>query len=285
MKKLFRIFKARSWFVVLLCFGGFLSGCQEETHLGLLTGSAAPDPALPPSAVRKPFGMDVLLFAGTGTWSSEVSSLESLLRENGASYRKVSSAELNSLSLDELTDYGLLLFPGGLGGTQTASLSSGTRARLRDAVQKEGMSYLGFCAGAFMAVAPAPLPGRDVSYGLGVAVGPVLDYYYLENRGVTAAMTLETFADGRQRDLLWYGGPVTPETPGGVVARYPTGDPAITQLRSGEGFVLISAVHPAAPTSAKSSLGVTDSDGFDGELTWELIDSALRARALPAYGR
>ena len=61
-----------------------------------------------------------------------------------------------------------------------------------------------------MGVAPAPKPGKDVSYGLGIVAGPELEYYYLENQGTEIAMTLASFPDGSKRDLLWYGGPVTP---------------------------------------------------------------------------
>ncbi len=237
----------------------------------------------PASDDQRVYFTDVLLFAGSGTWSAEVASLESILKNAGASYRKISSSELNAMSLEEITEYGLLLFPGGSGGTQARSLTSSTHARLRQAVQEEGVSYLGFCAGAFIAVAPAPKPGQDVSYGLGVVDGEILDYYYLEYRGVTAAMTLETFADGSTRDLLWYGGPVTPEVPGGVIARHPDGTPAISQMSSGNGFVILSGPHPAAPQSIRNTFGLVDKDGLDYDLAWKLIDAALRRAPLPAF--
>lgn len=245
--------------------------------------NSSPSPSAPPKVVRT-YKVDALLFAGDGTWGVEVSSLESILKSHNSTYKKVTSAQLDALSLDELAQFGVLIFPGGSGGSQADSLSSATHARLRAAVQERGVSYIGFCAGAFIAVAPAPAPGRDVSYGLGIVPGEVLEYYYLEYQiNPDIAMTLATFADGSTHDLLWYGGPVTPNTPGGVIAKYPNGDPAISQTFSGKGFVIISGPHPAAPQSVRNSYGLDDSDGTDFELTWKLISSAMRQQPLQAF--
>lgn len=247
------------------------------------TPTATPSPTATPTPPARSYSTDVLLFAGSGTWSAEISALESILTSKGATYEKVSSAKLDSMSVDEIAKFGLLMFPGGSGGTQAGSLSSDTHARLRAAVQERGVSYIGFCAGAFIAVAPKPAPGRDVSYGLGIVDGPILDYYYLENRGVSIAMTMESFADGTKRDLVWYGGPVTPKVAGGVIAKYPDGNPAISQMWSGNGFVILSAVHPAAPQSIRTSSGLNDSDGSDYEVAWKLIHAALNRVVQPAF--
>jgi glutamine amidotransferase-like uncharacterized protein len=237
--------------------------------------------ALPP-ALSVPRASGVLLFAGAGTWGTEVAALERILDAHDVSYDEVSSAELESMTEEELASYALILWPGGAGGTQAGSLSGAARIRVREAVQKSGVSWLGFCAGAFVAVGPRPAAGSNPSYGLGILEGDYLDYYYLENQGVTAALTEYSFADGSSRDVLWYGGPVTPEIAGGVVARYPDGKPAITQAVSGQGFVILSAGHPAAPTSVASSFGLSDSDGADTELAWTLIRTAMERVPLPA---
>ena len=81
-----------------------------------------------------------------------------------------------------------------------------------------------------------------------------LDYYFLENQGTDIAITRELSADVMSRDLLWYGGPVTPDVLGGVIAKYPDGNPAIIQIWSGNGFMTLSGVHPAAPQSIRESL-------------------------------
>jgi glutamine amidotransferase-like uncharacterized protein len=267
------------WALVLI---PFLAGCQAPGVSVDFPSLEAPPPGEPP-VVEEPRGSGVLLYGGAGAWSTEVSALQALLAARGVSYRKVTSAELDTLTLEELASYALILWPGGTGGTQVGSLGGDARIRLRQAVQEKGVSWLGFCAGAFVAVGPKPPAQSYPSYGLGILEGSYLDYYYLEGQGVDAAMTRESFADGSSRELLWYGGPVVPEVPGGVVARYPNGDAAISQARSGQGFVVLSAVHPAAPPSVASSFGLTDGDGADTELAWQLIRAALERAPLPAF--
>src|SRR4051812_38995165 len=163
----------------------------------------------------------------------------------------------------------MFVWPGGSGTQMLNSLSGETRKRIRSAVIDYGVSYLGFCAGAFLGVSPAP-SGTNAPAYLSLIPAPVLDYYYLENQGVTYAMTMQTFADGSQHDIVWYGGPVTPNLTGGVVSRYPTGEPSITQAREGAGFVIVSGGHPASP-----NLGIGDKDGVDLDVVWMLIDAAL----------
>ena len=240
-------------------------------------------PGAPPISASRAYSTDVMVFNGAGAWQDEVTSLESILTTNGATYREVNSADLDAMSVDDIAKFGLLIFPGGAGGTEAAGISVATHANLREAVQVRGVSYLGFCAGAFIAVAPAPAAGQDVSYGVGVVAGPVLGYYTLENQGVTIAMTLESFPDGSTRDLIWYGGPVTPNTPNGVIAKYPTGDPAISEMWSGKGFVILSGPHPAAPQSTRDAFGLVDTDGLDFTLAWQLISAALNQTILPTF--
>jgi glutamine amidotransferase-like uncharacterized protein len=222
-----------------------------------------------------------MVFAGDGTWASEVSSIESILSSNGATYQEVSSAQLDAMSVDDIAKFGMMIFPGGAGGTEAGSLSAQTHANLRSAVQDRGVGYVGFCAGSFIAEAPAPAAGQDVSYGLGVVNGPVLDYYYLENQGTDIAMTLETFADGTTADILWYGGPVTPNT--GVIAKYPDGNPAISEMWSGKGYVILSGVHPTATQAILSAVGMTSTDGVHLDLTWKLFNAVLHQTPLPSF--
>lgn len=262
------------------------------------TDPASSQPAVPaesassestPSQPRaRTWKTDALLFTGAGTWGTEVASLEDILKEHGTSYDAVGSSELDAMSAEQLASYGMIIWPGGSGGTEAQSISAGTRVRIRKAVQEAGVSWLGFCAGAFVAVAPTPADGGAPSYGLGIVNGPELDYYsreawYQANGGTDIEMATATFADGRKRDLLWYGGPVTPETPGGVVARYSDGTAMISQIQSGKGFVVLSATHPTAPQSVRDEFGLKDPDGLDFDIVWELIQSALNAAPMPSF--
>jgi len=232
------------------------------------------------------YEIDALVFTGPGTWDSEIPGIRDVLNQHGVSFREVGSDELNNMSVDEIARFGIIIWPGGSGGTETASLSTETKARLRQAVQERGVSWIGFCAGAFVAVAPAPAPGKDPSYGIGIVDGPELEYYYLEYEmanQLDVAMLEHTFADGTKRDILWYGGPVTPGGPGSVVAKYPNGDAAISQVWAGRGLVMLVAGHPAVPASVAGELGVTDSDGVDQDTAWKLIEATLAQRPLPAF--
>src|SRR5262249_55612213 len=74
-----------------------------------------------PRAARS-YQTDAMLFVGAGTWSAEVDSLRSILQNHGASFREVGSSELDGMSVDEISSFGLLIFPGGSGGTEAESL-------------------------------------------------------------------------------------------------------------------------------------------------------------------
>jgi hypothetical protein len=209
-----------------------------------------------------------------------VGDVEALLTAHGATYQEVTSAQLDAMSAQDMAQFGVIYIPGGEGGTEAAGTSSATHANLRAAVQQLGVSYVGFCAGAFVAVAPAPAPGGDVSYGFGVVDGPVLDYYTGPGSDQTYAQTLESYPDGSSENILWYGGPVTPTT--GVVAKYPTGDPAISQIQSGNGLVLIGGVHPDLSQSSLDALGVTP-DTPAQDIAWAILNAAITRQPLPTF--
>lgn len=281
----------------LLLMSSVLSACGSGSNTGgqssVPNEFGVPGAQTGPSTIERgtrTFKTDALVFNGTGAWSAEIPGIEKVLNDNGASYDLINSAELNAMTLDEISQYGTIIWPGGYGNIQTNSINSATRLKLRQAVQERGVSWVGFCAGAFVAVNPAPVPGKDPEYGFSIVNAPRLKYYYLEEEFVKQgkekqdwAMTLETFADGTQRDLLWYGGPVTPSGPNTIVAKYPNGDAAISQIWSGNGLVIVSAVHPAAPASVASSFGLKDSDGTDYETAWQLIEAAIKQKDLPTF--
>ena len=259
----------------------FLGACAMPTNPG---PPPAAQVARPPSAHRDGTHADVLLFAGASIWTSEVDSLANIMIDQHATYQEVNSAELNAMTLDEIAQYALLVVPGGDAPTLTASLTAETHARLRAAVQERGVNYLGFCAGAWAAVAPAPArPGDDVSYGLGIVDGPLESLSYLAKQGKEFAISRASFPDKTQRDLLWYGGPTTPDVPGGVIAKYPDGTPAISQLWSHQGFVIVSGLHPAANAGILNVLGINDAEAIAPEFAWSLLNAGIHAVPLPAF--
>ncbi len=274
------------WLAPFLMLG--FSACQgspESANLPDTSLSDTVNPRLPTQsgAPHSGYSTAVLLFNGSGVSTSDWQTTEGLIQSMGLSYDLVNTAQLNAMSLDQIASYGVMVVPGGSGGTIYKSLSEATRLKVRQAVRDYGMGYVGFCAGAWVAVGPESDTDQTASYGFAVAEGAVLPSWFPNgNTSLTAAVVPVTFSDGSQRQLVWWGGPSTPEWSRGVVARYSNGIPAISQTRSGKGFVVISGPHPEAPQSWRATAG-TDSDGLDYELAKSMIQAALAQAPLAAY--
>jgi hypothetical protein len=286
------IFRLCTIFLTVLGASSGLLACNAENpsvpkEISILPDTSKVDPFNPPLQPGTPenheYVTDVLLFNGSGVSTSDWQSTEQILKNAGFSYQLVNSAQLNAMTPEQIIRFGLIVVPGGSGGTQYKSLTEATRLRVRRAVRDHGVSYVGFCAGAWVAVGPESDTNNTASYGMAVAEGPVLDYWYPPgNEYATADIVDVTFANGSKRNLVWWGGPATPEWKGGVVARYSTGDPAISQAWSGQGFVVISGPHPEAPQGWRSTAG-TDSDGLDFELAIAMFNAALKKQPMPVF--
>lgn len=243
------------------------------------TPSPAPDPSAPP----RTFDTQVLLFNGTGISTSDWQSVEQILIGNGYSYKLVDSPGLDAMSPVEIASFGTMIFPGGYSSTITSGLKGQTRINIRNAVLNNGVGYVGFCAGAGTAVSPSPAVGQAPSFGFSLLNGPILDEYLPNGQEPTAAMVTVSFADGATRDLIWVGGPITPNWAGGVVGRYKTGDPAFSQAFAGRGLVEISGPHPEAPSGWPAGYGLTDSDGVDHDIAIKMINAAIHGQPLPTF--
>jgi len=227
---------------------------------------------------------EVLIYGGPGSWKAEIDSLKTILYSHGVTYQELKPSQFNDLSLDELSKFKLVLFAGGDAPTVREALSVETRARIREAVQQRGLNYLGFCAGAWLAVAPAPAEGEvDVVYGLGVVNGPLLELNYLAKAGRSNSLDQARFPDGSQRKLLWYGGPITVDLPGTVLIRYSDGTAAASQVWSGKGLVIMSGLHPAADKPILNHLGLFDREAIAPEFAWSLIEAAIYQKPLPTF--
>ena len=242
-------------------------------------GPVDPGPTIPPGYTKA-----VLLFNGTGVSTSDWQSTEAILKSEGLSYDLANSAQLNAMSLAQLTTYGMIIIPGGSGGTITSNLTTDTRLRVRQAVREYGLGFVGFCAGAWVAVGPEAETTKVASYGLAIAKGAVLSLFMPGGSTPTAAMVPVTIAGSSSvRSLVWWGGPSTPSWTNGVVARYQeTGEPAISETFAGKGLVVISGPHPEAPQGWRSTAGY-DVDGLDYDLAVDMIRAALDKKPMPAY--
>ena len=255
-------------------------------------GPASSTPVPPDSSLTDPKNSggnptaqtDVMIYNGTGVSTSDWQATETIVQGQGWSYQLVNSTELNAMSLDQIASFGVIVVPGGSGGTIASNLTPASRLNLRKAVRDRGVGYVGFCAGAWVGVGPEASGDAAAAYGFAVAPGPVLSVYWPGgNSNLTAAMVPVTLAGGRTRELVSWGGPSTPEWDasqgGSVLGRYATGEPAISQIRSGAGQVIISGPHPEAPQGWRATAGY-DSDGLDQFIAAAMIQSAKEGSSL-----
>ena len=248
--------------------GGSTLGISKDTHA--------------PRA--KNWKTDLLVFNGTMTATGDAAAVESIADKNGWTYREVTSEEMDALTPEQLTQFGTIVWPGGYAGSMSDSIQASTRQKLRDAVNNSGVGFVGFCAGAFIAVSPAAKSGEaGPAWGLSIVDAATLDYYHLEDEGTDDAMVDVVFPNDQHHQLVWWGGPKTPEYPGGVVARYADSkDPAISETWAGKGLMIISGPHPEAPQEWRDKLGLTDSDGLDQDIAAQMIASAMAGTPMPA---
>jgi glutamine amidotransferase-like uncharacterized protein len=213
----------------------------------------------------------ILLFNGTGTSANDVAAVETVLSGNQLSYATANSSELNDMSEAQLTAYRLLVVPGGNFITIGNNLRSSTTANIRNAVQS-GLSYLGICAGGFLAG----------SNGLNLASGVQFGFYADEDRGIRKAAVSIAVAGAPTLDHYWEDGPQFAGW-GAVVGKYPNGTPAIVEGTSGKGWVILSGVHPEAPASWRRGMTFTTSVSVDNAYAGTLIHAALNRTRLPHY--
>lgn len=234
------------------------------------------------AVVRAGTTRDVLIFNGKGISTSDWQTTEKIVKGMGLSYSLINSSEMNAMTLTKLRSYGMIIVPGGYRGGIMSGLTNSAQLKIRKAVREYGVSYLGFCAGAFAAVGTLAKTDIVSEYDLAVAYGKHLSVWWPNSTRPTADMVKVTFADKSTRWLVWWGGPSTPEWRGGVIARYSNGKPAISQAWANKGFIILTGPHPEAPQGWRNEAGY-DPDGLDYALTRKLINAALRRTPLPAF--
>ena len=70
---------------------------------------------------------------------------------------------------------------------------------------------------------------------------------------------------------------------GAVVGKYPDGTPAVVEGSSGQGWVVLSGIHPEAPESWRRGMTFTTSASDDNAFARTLIEAALQRKVLPHY--
>lgn len=240
------------------------------------------EPPVPPAPVGRTYVTDVMLFNGIGISTSDWQSTEKIIKSAKLTYQLINSSQLDAMSLDKMATFGVMFFPGGVGTTITRGVSAATAIRVRQAVRDRGVNFVGICAGAWIAVGQEAITNNKASYGFAVVKGNHLPGYYPGGKLPEASMEDVKFADGSHRKLVWWGGPSTPNWTNGVVAKYVTGEPAISQAWSGKGFVIVTGPHPEAPQGWRATAGF-DSDGLDFVLALDIIKAALYQKPMAVF--
>ncbi|OFZ30663.1 MAG: hypothetical protein A2622_13415 [Bdellovibrionales bacterium RIFCSPHIGHO2_01_FULL_40_29] len=266
----------KKWFYIF-CLFTFTACVRPIETIPVEVEDVLPDSTATPSSTT------VLIYGGPGSWKAEIAALKNILFHQSLSYEVLKPNEINQMMESDYAKYKAIIFAGGDAPTVRQALSLQTRHYIRRAVQTQGLNYLGFCAGAWLAVAPEPAPGQDVVYGLGVIDGPVQELTQLSKMGLKYALDRSIFPDGSQRNLLWYGGPITPNHAGSIVAKYSDGTAAISQIRSGKGLVVISGLHPAATKGILKSLDINDKEASAPDFAWSLLEAVIHDKLLPTF--
>jgi glutamine amidotransferase-like uncharacterized protein len=217
----------------------------------------------------------VLLFTGTGTSSGDIAAIETILDTTRLTYATVTSTELNAGAGDTLRRHRLLIIPGGNFVAIGNSLTPGTTATIRSQV-RNGLNYLGICAGAFLA-GSFPPPYNSLNLTSGVQFG-----FYAAVRRIDKTAVAITAAGGPTLDQYWEDGPQLTGW-GEIVAKYPDGTPAIVQGTFGKGWVILTGIHPEAPESWRRGLTFRTPSSTDNAYAATLIQAAFDRTSLSHF--
>lgn len=217
----------------------------------------------------------VILFNGTGTSSTDVSAVETILNDLGLAYATANSAQLNAMTQAQLNSYKLLIVPGGNSVTIGGNLRATTTANIHNAVIKGGLHYLGICAGGFFG-------GYSIYNGLNLTSGRWFNFYEAYYHGINKESLNISFPSGGKLDVYWQDGPQFTGW-GSIVARFPDGTPAVVEGKSGVGWVILAGVHPEAPASWRWGMTFTSSVASNTAYAETLVKAALNGTYLPHY--
>ena len=217
----------------------------------------------------------VILFNGTGTSSTDVSAVETILNDLGLAYATANSAQLNAMTQAQLNSYKLLIVPGGNSITIGENLRATTTANIHNAVIKGGLHYLGICAGGFFG-------GYSIYNGLNLTSGRWFNFYEAYYHGIYKESLNISYPSGGKLDVYWQDGPQFTGW-GSIVARFPDGTPAVVEGKSGAGWVILAGVHPEAPASWRWGMTFTSSVVSNTAYAETLVKAALNGTYLPHY--
>jgi glutamine amidotransferase-like uncharacterized protein len=246
---------------ILFVTSAVLAGClspRDKNSIPLTSANPAP----------------ILLFRGNGTSPGDVAATETVLNDSHLAYSTANSSQLNAMDESQLRRHRLLIVPGGNFVDMGNGLSASTAASIRSAVHN-GLSYLGFCGGAFIA-------GNSPYNGINLTSGVKFGFYSAENQGIRKAAVPITIAAGSTLDQYWEDGPQLSGW-GAVVGKYPDGTPAIVEGNVGSGWVILTGIHAEAPESWRRGMTFTTPVADDNAYAATLILAVLNRESLPHF--
>lgn len=244
--------------ILVIASAVFFPACQTACDIH-------PAPTSPPT---------ILLFNGIGTSPNDVAALEKILNENQLGYATVDSRQLNEMSEMQLRAFRLLIVPGGNFEQMGNGLTSITSTNIRNAIGN-GLNYFGICAGAFFA-------GNSPYNGLNLTSGVRFPFYSLENQGIRKAAVEIEIAGSPSLTHYWEDGPQLTGW-GEAIAKYPDATPAIVEGNFGNGWVILSGVHPEAPENWRDGMKFATLASVDHAYAAKLIEAALNRTWLEHY--
>src|SRR5690348_2167616 len=116
-----------------------LTACGPGTGSQLdFPTSIPPIPTVNPLESNRPaprsYEKGALIYQGVATAFGDAEAIVEILENLNISYQIYNSSELNNASLDEITKFGMIIWPGGYAGRMSKSLTQSTRERIRQAV-------------------------------------------------------------------------------------------------------------------------------------------------------
>jgi len=217
----------------------------------------------------------ILIYNGSGTSSTDVAAIESIVSSMGLAYHTVNSSQLNNMTESQLLAYRLFLMPGGNAITISSYLTKNAVANVHNAISA-GLNYLGICAGGFF--------GGYSSYHdySNLTNGRWFNVYSNNGKGIGKEAISISFATGTKLDLYWQDGPDLSGW-GSVIAKYPNGNSAMTEGYWGKGFVLLCGLHPEAPANWRYGMSFYTPLDVDLAYARTLVSAALNRTMLRHY--
>lgn len=236
--------------------------------------SATNEPAKADVTESAATASSVLIFNGAGTIANDVTAVESVVKSLGLAYKTADSSQLDGMSESELTAYKLMIVPGGNSITIGENLSAAATSNVHNAVAK-GLNYLGICAGGFFGGFSAYYNGLNLTSGVWFSVYPN------SGRGI-GKTAVEISFPNRRLDIYWQDGPELSGW-GDVIGKYPNGETALAEGYMGDGFVILSGVHPEAPASWRDGMTFTTPLDTDLAFASSLVTAAMNRKPLPHF--